>query len=168
MKLLILFVFAGLLVVVVKGTAPLEADYKAMMVSGVQSQNVSMTAKTETASPPSYPKPCIGFEDKCDALVRAGFTGDNLAVMAAVARGESSFRQEAVGDVHLEDGKWGPSVSFLQIRTLKHPGGNLCRDRNYILASYDNTARCGWEISSGGTNFRPWTVFLIGKYKQYL
>ena len=106
----------------------------------------------------------------CQALQNAGFTKEGIQIMLAIAQGESGIRLEAEGDQSLANGKWGYSLGVWQIRTLHaERGKGTCRDFDALKnGSWDFHAKCAYEISGRGTNFRPWTVFLKGIYKQYL
>lgn len=98
----------------------------------------------------------------------AGFSGEALVTALAVAQAESGWNASAVGDTGLVDAKWGPSIGLWQIRSLNaEQGTGKTRDQ---LALFDPTfnARSAYAISSGGTNWRPWSVFTSGAYKKHL
>ena len=105
------------------------------------------------------------------AAYNAGFRGDALTTAVAIAGGESSYNPNAIGDVNLQSEKWGPSVGLFQIRTLNNPqdysGVDAKRDINTLAgeSNIQNNANVAFELSKGGTNFSPWTVF---KNKSYL
>lgn len=140
--------------------------------------------------PPSDIGPCLGSEPpplsldgytKSDLTARAaynaGFRGDALVTAVAIAGAESSHNPEAVGDVGLQNAKWGPSVGLWQMRTLNDPsayagsvdGG---RDINALsgTSNVQNNANLAYALSKGGTNFRPWTTFTENTWQksQYL
>lgn len=98
----------------------------------------------------------------------AGFSGSSLLTIVAIAKAESGFESDAVGDTTLTDGTWGPSVGLLQVRSLheqRGTGGE--RDE---LANHDpaHNARAAFSISGGGATFRPWSVFLSGAYRPHV
>jgi hypothetical protein len=98
----------------------------------------------------------------------AGFTGEALVTAVAVAKAESGFRTDAVGDVGLADDTFGPSIGLFQIRSLHaERGTGGVRDE---LANLDpaHNARSAFSVSGEGTNFRPWSVFLSGAYERHL
>lgn len=98
----------------------------------------------------------------------AGLSPTAAVVAAAVALGESGGNPDAVGDTSLADGKWGPSVGLWQIRSLRaDQGTGRARDASR-LADPTFNARAMAEISGAGGNWRPWSVFTSGKYRQYL
>lgn len=110
----------------------------------------------------------LAAEEVAGHCHRAGFTGEALVTIVAIAKGESGFDAAAVGDVGLQDGTWGPSVGLLQVRSLRvEKGTGGIRDE---LANLDpaHNARSGWEISGRGRNFRPWSVYTSGSYKQFV
>ncbi len=86
----------------------------------------------------------------------AGFPNPDLA--AAVAMAESAGNSMAVGDVTR-----GFSIGLWQINLRAHPEYNA-------VSLYDpnNNAQAAMKISSGGTNWKPWTTFNTGAYKKYL
>lgn len=97
----------------------------------------------------------------------AGFRGEALATIVATSLGESSGNYQAVGDVSLQDGKWGPSVGLFQVRTLKD-GSDPYRNKELLLQDPLAQARAAYAISGGGKSFQPWTVYTSGAYRKYL
>lgn len=102
------------------------------------------------------------------AAYAAGFRGEQLVTAVAIAKGESGWRADAEGDVGLANDKWGPSIGLWQIRSLRADTGTG-RDRD-AAALRDPTfnARAAWSISSGGSNWRPWTVYTSGAYRAHI
>jgi len=107
------------------------------------------------------------------AAYNAGFRGDALLTATAIAGAESSYNPGAVGDVGLQNDKWGPSVGLWQIRTLNNPSAysgsvDELRDINGIGGSSNaqNNANAAYAISNGGTNFRPWSTFTENTWQQ--
>lgn len=103
------------------------------------------------------------------ALARqAGFDPAAAVIMAAIAAGESGLNPDAVGDVRLQDAKWGPSVGLTQVRTLKaQTGTGELRDITRLRDPLANLV-AAYEISSHGRDFTPWSVYTSGKYRQFL
>jgi hypothetical protein len=98
----------------------------------------------------------------------AGLNATAAVVAAAVALAESGGDPAAVGDVSLQSDKWGPSVGLWQIRSLKaEQGTGGTRDASRLTDPQFNAASMA-AISGAGTNWRPWSVFVSGKYRQYL
>lgn len=106
------------------------------------------------------------------AASQAGFSGDALVTIVAIGHRESGWDERAQGDISIMDATWGPSVGVWQIRTLnaqQHTGS----DRDFFALIPGGTpgqpgtgngdlarqARAAWAISSGGTNFQPWSTF---------
>lgn len=84
----------------------------------------------------------------------AGFPDPKLA--AAIALAESGGVVHAIRRSAREN-----SVGLWQINTLVQP---------YSVANMRDplkNARAAFEISKGGTNWRPWTTFTNGRYRQY-
>ncbi len=99
----------------------------------------------------------------------AGFRGENLVIAVAVAKGESGFRSDAIGDRHLSDQTWSHSVGLFQVRCLHaERGTGKVRDEVANLDPAHN-ARAAWEISGrGANNFQPWSVFTNNDYRLHL
>jgi hypothetical protein len=103
------------------------------------------------------------------ALARgAGLDAEPAIISTAIAWAESNLRPDAVGDVDLEDGTWGPSVGLWQVRSLRaHTGTGKERDVERLGDPAFN-ARAMVTISKGGTDWTPWSVFKNGRYRQHL
>ncbi|MBE4741140.1 peptidoglycan-binding protein [Streptomyces caniscabiei] len=100
----------------------------------------------------------------------AGFTGDDIKIAAAVAMAESKGYAGAVGDQHLVDNKWGPSIGLFQIRSLKHPGQFSPPDTLRIEGKLKNplyNAKTAKAIKHAH-NWKQWSTFVNGAYKQYM
>lgn len=116
-------------------------------------------------------------EQVADLAYAAGFRGDALATITAIAKPESGLGLPApgwadtatLGDTKLETAKWGPSVGIWQVRSLKAElGTGRSRDKAALLASPAKQARSAWEISRGGTRFTDWSTYKDGKFRAYL
>ena len=92
-----------------------------------------------------------------DAAMRAGFTGQALEIALAVAMAEGGGRPGAIGDN-------GQSVSSWQIHMPSHPN----YDRNRLLSDPYYAAQAAYQISGGGRNWNPWTMYRNGGYRRYL
>ena len=89
-------------------------------------------------------------------------------IMAAIGEAESRGRTDAVGDVALQGNGWGPSVSFMQVRTrVEDKGSGRARDIEQINDLWFH-ARASMEISSGCTNAYPWSTWRFGQAIQHL
>jgi hypothetical protein len=79
------------------------------------------------------------------------------ALAAAVAMAESGGNPNAFGDA-----QFGGSEGLWQINLPSHP--------NYdptLLFDPTYNAQAAFQISSGGTNWQPWTTFRTGAYLQF-
>lgn len=97
-----------------------------------------------------------------------GFSGQALLIAVAIARGESGFKSDALGDVQLQDATWAASHGLFQIRCLRaERGTGSVRDE---LANVDprHNVRSAWVISRQGTSFTPWSVFTNGTYREHV
>lgn len=98
----------------------------------------------------------------------AGFRGQSLTTAVAISLAESRGVPNAIGDVNLETGTWGPSVGLWQIRSLwNETGTGGQRDREANLNPLTN-ARHAYQISGDGTDFQPWSTYTYGQYRSYL
>jgi hypothetical protein len=103
------------------------------------------------------------------SLRNAGFGRAAAITMVAVGMGESGGNDTAIGDESLQDSTWGPSVGAWQVRTLKsQTGTGGTRDIVWLNGNLDNEATASYQISSGGVDFTPWTVYKNGSYNNYL
>lgn len=101
-----------------------------------------------------------------------GLKGEAAAIAVAIAGfkgspsgGESHGRTDALGDTTITNATWGPSVGLWQIRSL-HRERQTGRSRDATrLRDPQFNARAMFEISSGGTNWQPWSVYKSGSYK---
>jgi hypothetical protein len=99
---------------------------------------------------------------------QAGFIGQSGVIAIAVAMGESGLNPSAMGDTALTNATWGPSIGLWQIRSLKaEKGKGTSRDATRLTDPAFN-ARAAYEISSGGKNWRPWTVYNTGGYLRHM
>ncbi len=99
---------------------------------------------------------------------QAGFTGDNLTTIVAVILAESGGDPDEVGDESLVNATYGPSIGLAQVRSLRAElGTGRPRDAARLTDPAFNL-RSAWSISSGGTNFRPWTQWVNRKYQQFM
>lgn len=97
-----------------------------------------------------------------------GLDPAKAAVATAIAMAESGLDTNAVGDTGLQTSTWGPSIGLWQIRSLKADSGTgRARDATRLSDPAFN-AKAMQEISAGGTNWGPWSVFTSGKYRDYL
>jgi hypothetical protein len=98
----------------------------------------------------------------------AGLSAAAATTATAVALAESGGRTDAMGDVGLEDAKWGPSVGVWQIRSLKAQSGTgQDRDATRLTDPAFN-AKAMADISGAGKNFGAWSTYTSGAYKKHL
>lgn len=112
------------------------------------------------------------------AITRSlGISDDHGNILAAIARAESGNQLNCFGDDYkpyigqrtAQGTTWGPSYGTFQIRTIdQHKGKGDCRDIKRLRNNLEEQTKCAWEISQHGKNYRPWSVYLNGKYRQYL
>lgn len=83
----------------------------------------------------------------------------NLAF--SIAKAESSCNINAIGDDYPINGLHAPSCGAFQIRTLE--GRPNCDQLKDIATN----VAWAYKISNNGTNFKPWSVYISGKYLRY-
>ena len=91
----------------------------------------------------------------------AGFTGNALNIVVAIAQAESGL----VTDARNTAGNTPPSTDrgILQINSYWHP--------EYTDACCDDPAcafKAGYTISKEGTDFSPWSTYTSGAYLKYM
>lgn len=115
--------------------------------------------------------------DELRALAEAvGFVGAAAEIAAAIALAESggnchaknivSAEQAAAWNAaHPGETRHGPERSFglWQINTLAHPHFDEAR-----LLDGQYNAHAAFQVSSGGTNFKPWSTYNTGRYRKYM
>lgn len=99
----------------------------------------------------------------------AGLSVPSAVIATAIAMAESGGDDAILGDTSIQTGRWGPSVGIWQIRTLKSEyGTGSDRDLLALRGNVGRQAVAMRNISAGGTNWAPWTVYTKGTYQQYL
>jgi len=112
--------------------------------------------------------------DQVYAQARAAGFGQAQAVMAAaIAKAESGLSPTILGDTTITTATWGPSVGLWQVRSLtpdalgQARGADRYRNATRLTDPAYN-AKAAYAISGGGQNWRPWSVYTSGAYRQYL
>ena len=100
----------------------------------------------------------LTFRELRDLAERHGFPDPDLA--AAVAMAESGGRPDAKGDLDL-----GVSLGLWQINLRAHPQWLHHED---ALLDPDFNAQAAFQVSDGGTNWKPWTTYRTGAFKKYM
>jgi hypothetical protein len=100
----------------------------------------------------------------------AGLSAAQAITATAIALAESAGDDAALGDTNLVTSTWGPSVGAWQVRTLRAETGTG-QDRDIAALQSGGLARQAQamaDISGGGTNWSPWSVYASGAYQRYL
>jgi len=101
------------------------------------------------------------------AAKSAGFSGEAVAIITAIALAESSGNMYAHNPIPPDD-----SYGLTQINMLGGMGPE--RRKRYGLTSNDQlfdpvtNMRAAYDISGKGTNWRPWSTYTSGAYRLYL
>lgn len=118
-----------------------------------------MGSNPAAAPPTAQGAPTPSNADLVSAAQAAGFSGSALRTALAIALAESRGDPKATGknkDGSLDRGFW-------QINNKWHP--DVTDDMAYDPMQ---NAQAAFRISGGGTNWKPWTTYKTGAYKQYL
>lgn len=91
----------------------------------------------------------------------AGFTGNGLTTITAIALAESGGNPGAVCNNCA--GVKENSIGLTQINTLAHPQYTT----STLLNPYQNML-AAYQVSNGGTNFNPWTTYTNKSYLSHL
>lgn len=98
----------------------------------------------------------------------AGMPHERAVIATAISKAESGWNPSAVGDTTLTDATWGPSIGLWQIRSVKaDKGTGRIRDASRLKDPAFNAASMA-AVSSGGSNWQPWSVYTNGSYRQYV
>jgi lysozyme-like protein len=109
----------------------------------------------DTGHKQDLPKNPLSKQAVLQIATAAKFPNPKLA--AAIAYAESGGVPNALA---ITDREY--SVGLWQINLRKHP---FSRDD---MIDPKKNAQAAFEISNGGTDWRPWTMFVNGRYKQFL
>jgi hypothetical protein len=80
------------------------------------------------------------------------------------------WREDELGH-WLVNPKWGPSIGWFQVRSLRDPLSGNAADRFRVAEKLRDplfNARAAFAISKGGTDFSFWTVYREGTYEKFL
>jgi len=112
-------------------------------------------------------------------LQNAGFKGDSLTTAYGIVKAESGGRANAYNPTGMDD-SYGLFQINMENNDPRNPGMGTKRNEAYLkkYASIGYTgpeslkdpyinAQIAYDISKGGTNFRPWTTYTSGKYLQH-
>ncbi|MGH2707585.1 MAG: hypothetical protein ACRDJF_08730 [Actinomycetota bacterium] len=92
-----------------------------------------------------------------DTARRAGFPESSIPKAIDIADCESGLGRNVVGDRHLVDNRWGPSLGPWQIRS-RHADRGTGRPRDPIrLLDWDFNAASAYAISKAGRDWSAWS-----------
>jgi hypothetical protein len=144
-------------------SAALAAGGKA---SGVGTGNLSLPADAD-------PK-------LVQTLTSAGFSGQSLVTAYGIAKAESGGRANAFNPTGL-DKSYGLFQINMENNDPRNPNMGIKRNAAYLKkygdmgykgpqSLYDPkiNAKIAYDMSKGGTNFKPWTTYTSGKYENQL
>jgi Lysozyme like domain len=115
--------------------------------------------------------PVLSDQEIARHAASAGWSGNDLETAVAVALAESGGDSGLLGDVHLRNDTWGPSVGLWQIRSINEGHGNQFdqqhRNETANLDPATNAANAHAIYEQAG-GWRPWTVHRTGAYRDFL
>lgn len=100
--------------------------------------------------------------------MKAGCPASAAPIAAAIAAAESGGNPGAQGDIALMDSTWDWSAGLWQIRGLRAERGTGGLRDSLANADPMKNALAMVTISSGCTNWTPWSTFMSGAYLPYL
>jgi hypothetical protein len=103
--------------------------------------------------------PTYRAQDLAGFAANAGFTGDAAVKAVAIALAESGGRSDVVNSI----GATGLWQINQPVHVKAHPGWTQAYLKDPI-----NNAKAAYELSSGGTNWKPWVVYTTGAYLLYM
>lgn len=103
--------------------------------------------------------PVLSANQIAGYAVKAGVTGNNVAIATAIALAESSGNTDATNNNRNGSTDYG----LWQINSVH---SDLLAGHNWRDPA-DNAAMM-FTISNGGTNWRPWSTFTSGKYRAFM
>lgn len=113
--------------------------------------------------------PQLTDQQVANCAAAGGWTGSDLVTAVAVALAESGGNSDALGDVALQTGTWGPSVGLWQIRSLKaERGKGTVRDQDENLHPTSNARHAHQIWAEAGNSFKPWSTWTNQSYRLYV
>lgn len=113
-------------------------------------------------------------------LMSAGFTGQSLVTAYGIAKAESGGRAKAFNPNGLDE-SYGLFQINMENKDPRNPNMGVKRNAAYLKkyasmgykgpeSLYDPAinAKIAYDMSKGGTNFKPWTTYTSGKYQNQL
>lgn len=155
-------IFIGFLLIMVGVTGKLGSFLAsvidpASLQEGQQQQNATFGFKPGGTPPPTsgtLTPAQIGFYAS-----RVGVTGQNLIISIAIALAESGG---SIGAINTSNANGSTDRGLWQINSVHSQyQANRLFDPAY-------NAKAMWEISSGGTNWFPWSTYTNGRYQKFL
>ena len=108
----------------------------------------------------------LSDEQIAKAAYNAGFRGPELITAIAVAKAESQGYSHATNS-YSEGGKQYQVAGLWQISDIHKSNSKLAEFFANIFDPQTN-AKAAYEISGGGSNWLPWSVYKSGAYKEHL
>lgn len=112
--------------------------------------------------------PKLTIEQIAGYALGAGLSGEKAAIATAIAMAESGGQTDIKGDTTITTTTWGPSVGLWQIRSLNSQRGTGGERDELANVNPAKNAAAMFSISDRGENWRPWSVYLNGRYRAHL
>lgn len=126
----------------------------------------------DAVAPAAEPEPVAGTArlapEEVARLAHSCFRGFDLVIAIAVAGAESGWRADAVGDLHLMDETWGPSIGLWQVRSQwAQRGTGGIRDMERLLdPAFNASSACALRATPRGWDH--WTAYTARTYETHL
>lgn len=151
--------------------APIYAGDRSRIGVPKKVQLPTPTSRRAVATPRYIPGPLSGALNPlqlASLALRAGCAPNEAPAAAAIAAAESGGNPGAQGDISLMDSTWDWSEGLWQIRGLRDERGTGGLRDSLANADPLTNANAMYVISSGCTNWTPWTTYNTGAYLAYL
>jgi hypothetical protein len=108
-----------------------------------------------------YAMSILSIAQLSQIAANAGFSGQSLKDIVAIAMAESGGNTQAVNS----NDPYGGSYGVLQINGAHFTSGTTTKECAFDPQCSFNYA---YQLSNGGANFRPWGTFTNGSYQRFL
>lgn len=149
-------------------------------MSSTASTAISAGQNTSGVGQGNFSLPADADPKLVQTLTSAGFTGQSLVTAYGIARAESGGRAKAFNPTGMDE-SYGLFQINMENKDPRNPNMGAKRNAAY-LKKYGNigykgpeslydpniNAKIAYDMSKGGTNFKPWTTYTSGKYQNQL
>lgn len=158
-------IMVGFMLIVVGLSGKLGSLLGAIIDPGNMQEGAATSTTTNSTTAPVSPQTGTANVTLTPLQIKAyaaaaGFTGNGLITIIAIALAESGGQTHGKDNVNADGSR---DRGLYQINSRWHPEVSDAQAYNAALASKE-----AFRISQSGTNFNPWTTYSTGIYKNYL